>query len=121
MRKIERLYNLLHRSIFTINGTLSYNRINDCFVKLCNVINETEHDETIWYIGEFNEACLSDLLIGAYWHYTEWHCGQTSSEYLSLCTIGSIYSPGMECEPQAETGEKSTYDLLNELAESEAI
>lgn len=76
-RNIERFYNVAYNSLFTINGTLSYDRVTDCLIKLANELSATDTDEEdVWTCGEFNEAALADLIVGAYWHYTEWHGGQ---------------------------------------------
>ena len=118
-KNITRLYNVAYKSIFTINGTLKYSRVTDTIIKLVNMVAETETDEfTLTDIGEFNEACLSDLIIGAFWHYTEWHGGQSSKGYAALSSLGGIYWPNMETGPETETGEHSAYTMLNELAET---
>lgn len=117
IRNINRLYNVIYRSLFTINGRLSYDRLTDGIIKLAEMVQETETDEfTLTDIGEFNEACLSDLIIGAFWHYTEYHDGQTSKGYRALSALGCIYFPGMETGPEPETGEYSAYSMLNILA-----
>jgi len=118
-KNIIRLYNVAYKSIFTINGTLDYSRVTDTIIKLVNMVAETETDEfTLTDIGEHNEACLADLIIGAFWHYTEWHGGQSSKGYAALSSLGCIYWPNMETGTEPETGEHSAYTMLNELAET---
>jgi len=118
-KNITRLYNVAYKSIFTINGTLGYSRVTDTIIKLVNMVAETETNEsTLTDIGEFNEACLADLIIGAFWHYTEWHGGQSSKGYVALSSLGGIYWPNMATGPETETGEHSAYTMLNELAET---
>lgn len=115
-KNIERLYNVAYRSIFTTTAGLNYDRVTDCLIKLAETLAETETDETVWYIGEHNESALCGLIIGAFWHYTEFHKGQNSKEYVALSSLGRIYSPGMEAGPEQGTGEYSAYCMLNELA-----
>jgi len=116
-RNIERLYNVAYRSIFTINGTLPYSRVTDCLIRLVDMVRETETEEfTLQTIGEFNEACLSDLIIGAFWHYTERHGGQSSKGYAALSSLGGIYWPNMETGPEPDTGENCAYEMLNLMA-----
>ncbi len=80
-------------------------------IDLCRAINaEPEDDEgTDWYMGEGNEACLCELVVGAYWAMTECHGGQNSDTYAALCALGSIFSPGMSSQPDEEDPEYSAY------------
>jgi hypothetical protein len=83
------------------------------------MVAETEtYEFTLTDIGEFNEACLADLIIGAYWHYSERHAGMYSNGYAALSALGRIYWPNMETGPETETGEHSAYTMLNELVET---
>lgn len=116
-RNIERLYKAAYRSIFTITGKLDYNRVTDCLIKLANTLEETETDETVWYIGECDGCGLDNLIVGAYWHYTDWHGGQYSKGYAALCALGLIFSPGMANGPETDSSEQEAYDLLNDMAE----
>ena len=116
IRNVTRLYNVVYRSLFTINGRLSYDRLTDGIIKLAEMVQETRTGEfTLQEIGEFNEACLSDLIIGAFWHYTEHHDGQESKGYRALSELSGIYSPGMETGPEPETGEYSAYSMLADM------
>jgi hypothetical protein len=113
-RNIERLYNVAYASIFTFTGKLSYDRVTDCLVHLADMVAETETNEfTLTDIGEHNEACLADLIIGAYWHYSERHGGQSSKGYAALSALGRIYWPNMETGPEPDTGENCAYEMLN--------
>ena len=61
---------------------------------------------------------LMDLIVGAYWHYTEWHSGQWSKGYAALSALGRIYSPNMETVDP----DNMAYQGLNRLAaESESV
>lgn len=112
MNKIERLYNIAHHNIGTINGTMDYNRITDTLITLANVLCDSDTDESIWYIGEGGYFSLDDLIVGAYWHYVEWHSGQSSKGYAAISALGQVYQPNMG----SPDGENIVYQLLNELA-----
>lgn len=120
-KNIKRIFNVINHNVFTINGTMEYSRVMDCFIKLCEVVNEycdnNDDTENVWYIGEYTECNLMDLITGAYWHFSEWHSGQESKSYLCLSVLGSIYSPGMECADS----ENVAYELLNAMAEKENL
>ena len=115
MDTIEKLYNIAHHNLGTINGTMDYNRITDTLITLSNVICDSETEENIWWIGESGYFSLSDLIAGAYWHYTEWHGGQSSKGYAALSALGQVFQPNMEMPDD----ENIAYELLNKLAESE--
>ena len=117
-KTITMLHGVIENSVCTINGKLSYSRITDAIIKLANVIRETETDEFVWYIGEYSHATLMDIVVGAYWHYSQYHNGQDSKEYVALSTLGTIYSPGMECEPEEESSEYDFYKMLNDLGDA---
>ncbi|KAE8546182.1 hypothetical protein [Marinobacter nauticus] len=117
IHSVERLYNVAYRSIFTVNGRLSYDRVTDCLIKLADMLVETETDEfTFQEIGEHSEADLGALIIGAFWHYTEYHKGQDSKGYAALSSLGRIFSPGMEQGPEPDSSEYDAYRMLAELA-----
>lgn len=112
-RNIERLFNVIDRSLFRIDGTLDYDRVTDALIKLANTISDTETDETVWSIGEFGECNLGDLIVGAYWHFTEWHSGQWSKGYEALSALSRIFSPGMSSvEP-----DNAAYQALEAIAQ----
>lgn len=113
---IETLFDDLMVQVFTINQTDDYLEITDKIIKLAALIIETETDESTWSIGESGEACLPDFIVGAFWHYSEWHGGQGSQGYLALSRLGEIFSPGMTSTPEEGDSEHSTYDQLNQLA-----
>ncbi len=118
MKNIERIYNVIEASVFTTQGQLAYDRLQDAFVILCDLINASEHDDSLWCIGENKSASLDDLLIGAYWHFSEWHGGLNHKSYSVLCAIGSIYEPNCASLDEDNYGEFATYTQLNEIAEA---
>jgi hypothetical protein len=71
-------------------------------------------DDTDWSIGEYTEASLDSLVIGAYWSLSEWYSGQGSLEYQALCQLGRIFKPGMTCAPTPEDSEYTAYELIGE-------
>ena len=119
---IERLYNVIDCSLFRINGSLDYDRITDAIISLANTVHNYDGDtENIWYtIGEGGECSLGDLIVGAYWHYTEWHGGQWSKGYQALSALGQVFNPGMtsiESEIADESPAVAAYEQLNSMAQ----
>jgi hypothetical protein len=112
LHNVKRLTACINRSLFTVCGRLDYPRITEALILLSNVIHDYPGDgEDLWYIE--NSLCdLPELIIGAYWHYAEWHGGQASQGYAALCALGQIFSPGMSCPED----DNIAYCALNELA-----
>jgi hypothetical protein len=78
-------------------------------------LHKHELPEEIWCsLGEFSEACLGDLIVGAYWACSEWHDGQCSDTYAALCSLGQVFSPGMTDAPDSEESEFTAYELIGE-------
>lgn len=122
IRNLHRLYNVSYNSISTINGRLSYDRVTDCLISLAEMVQETETGEfTLTDIGEGNEFCLADLIVGAYWHYTEYHGGQSSKGYKALSELSVIYWPNMETGPAPDSGEQNAYEMLRRLVTNQPI
>ena len=83
---------------------------------------KSDTEETDWSLGEFTEASLDYLVIGAYWSLTEWHAGQHSTEYAALSALGSIFSPGMTMPPiDGEESEYAAYELCGKWFESRQL
>ena len=96
MRNIKRYHQVIDNSLFMTTGSLDYDRVTDAIIKLATYIEDFEGDtESIWYIGEFTSACVSELIVGAFWHYTEWHDGMYSKGYRALSALGGVFDPGM--------------------------
>lgn len=115
MNTINKLYNIAHHNIGSIDGTMDYARITDTLIKLANVLADSDTDESTWWIGESGYFNLSDLIEGAYWHYTEWHGGESSKGYAALSALDQVFQPNMEMPDD----ENPVYQSLNEIAESD--
>ena len=115
LNNIKRYFCVVDNALFTINGKLGYDRVSDAIIALANAVHEYDGDNNdMWSIGEFGECSLDNLIVGAYWHYTEWHAGQWSKGYAALCALGQVFSPGMT----GPEDDNSAYMLLNEMAAS---
>lgn len=115
-RNIARLFNVIDNSLFMVTGSLGYDRITSAIVDLSDLVNHYDGETMdIWGIGEFGTCCLSDFIVGAYWHYTEWHGGQYSESYVALCALGRVFSPGMSGPEE----ENEAYQALNTMAEQQ--
>ena len=113
LSSIKRLYRAIDASVFCTTGNLDYDRVTDAVIKLADAVHTYEGDnDDMWYIGEFGECCLSDFIVGAYWHYTEWHAGQWSNGYAALSALGQVFSPGMS---SAET-DNPAFEMLSNMA-----
>lgn len=98
VKDIERVFNVVDRAVFTTTSKLNYDRITAAIICLARLVDDFNGDgDDIWCIGEFSPCGLSDLIIGAYWHYAEWHRGQFSQEYIALSILGQCFTPGMSC------------------------
>ena len=119
-RNIARYFRVIDSSLFMVCGNLDYERVTDAIIKLANAVDEYDGDtESIWCIGEFGECCLSDLIVGAYWHFTEWHGGQWSKGYAALSALGQVFQPGMtSIESERADGSPAVfaYDALEDMA-----
>lgn len=82
---------------------------------LGQALHKHELPEGIWEsLGEFSEACLGDLIVGAYWACDAWHGGQGSETYAALCSLERVFDPGMTREPEEGDSEFIAYDLIDE-------
>ena len=108
------LYENIKRAMFT---ECDYERTTRLIILLAVQLREHETAD-IWWIGECTQFDLAELIIGAYWHYTEWHGGQRSLEYRALSSLGQIFNPGMTTGPE-EGGELYAYESLADLAQQE--
>ncbi len=116
-RNIERLRAVAVRAITRTDSTLDYSRTVETLEKLANRLDATETDETVWCLGEF-DVSLDALIVGAYWHLTEWHAGQWSDGYRAMCALGNIFSPGCTSGPEPKSVEKDVYSELERMAQN---
>lgn len=111
-QNIERIFNVIDKTLFTITGKLTYDRVGDALEKLVEMMIAYEGEsESLDSIGEFGNCTLLDLLEGAYWHYTGNAGNQFSRTYELKNIIGEIYSPGMGCGDE----ENAAYQALHTL------
>lgn len=102
LSSIKRLFHVIDKSLFMTTGKLDYARITEATIALANAVHEySGENDDLWNIGEHGRGlqsgacCLSDYIVGAYWHYTEWHAGMSSNSYAALCALGLVFNPGM--------------------------
>lgn len=111
IQNIKRLNKVIYQSLFTVCGKLSYRRLTAAITLLANAVHDYPGDsEDIWYL---NDGEIPELITGAFWHYTEWHGGQSSPEYAALCALGSVFNPGMTTPED----DNEYYQALNTMAE----
>ena len=115
VKNIERYRRVINRNVMQMDGTLDYARVMLSVEKLANLIADTETDETVWYLGEF-DLDLGSLIAGAFWHFAEHSKGQWSDEYRTYCALSRVFNPGMTSGPEPDTTEFDFYQQLNEMA-----
>jgi hypothetical protein len=119
--EIKKLYKEIEDSIFTIAPVYDYNDLASQFILLCEALIEYKGETEDWaYWGESSLCPITDLISGAFWHYSEWHSGQTSASYAALSALGKMYKPNTECAPEedAKNSQAFCYRSLDELAEA---
>ena len=122
-RNIRRLFAVIDTSLFMTTGKLDYDRITDAIIVLANAIHENDSGydgDSIWYIGEGSVCDLSGLIVGAYWHYTEWHSGQSSPGYAALSALSQVFQPGMT-NMESERADGSSSVEAHDALESSVI
>jgi hypothetical protein len=111
-KNIKRIYKVIANSLFKTTGKLSYTRLLEGIHLLCTELLKTKTSECVYStVGESEEASLGDLLIGTYWYLSDWHGGQDSLEYRTLCSIGRIYSPGMASGPEEDVAAYECWEI----------
>ena len=111
-KNIKNLYKVIANSLFRSGSKLSYTRTLEAIHLLCVELIKTDTDEFIWSsVGEHEEAGLGDLLAGTYWFLSDWHGGQDSLEYRTMCSVGMIYHPGPGADgPEEDSCEENAYE-----------
>jgi hypothetical protein len=113
MKTTETIFNqIIESNLFYTNGLT---------IDLCDLLNRLvksiqNEEETNWYLGECDICTLDSLIVGAYWALTEWHAGQWSEEYATLCKLGEIFKPNMSTLEE-DSSEKIAYDAICEYFE----
>ena len=109
---------VIDHNLGNINGTMDYFRITECIIRLADYLAENETSEETWWLGEHGYLNgMDNIIVGAFWHYTEWHGGKWSQGYRALSALGRVFEPNMSLpEP-----DNDTYQLLNDLAEKRGI
>lgn len=111
---IESTFKAVHQ---TIGNPEQYLDVTEQLILLANQVGSFEGEgEEIWYIGEGLEFGITDLLIGAFWHFSEWHGGQQSLSYCALSALGSVFSPNMSEPPAEDEPEHYPFQALGEMA-----
>jgi hypothetical protein len=107
-------YNAIMRSeVFRLDGPAI--DLPRAFTLLGQALDKYDLPEGIWCsLGESTEACLGDLIVGAYWALSEWHGGQASDTYVALCSLGQVFKPGMTSAPGYEDSEFTAYELIGD-------
>lgn len=108
---------IIQSNVFKLNGpSIDLPR---ALCLLGKALSKYDLPEGIWEeLGEFEEACLGDLVVGAYWACTDWHAGQFSDTYAALCSLGNVYSPNMESHPSQDESAFTAYELISEWFEA---
>jgi len=115
-RNIERYRAIVEKALTRTDSTLDYTRTVEAIERLAYLVTATETDETVWYLGEFGYP-LDSIIVGAYWHFTEWHSGQWSDGYRVLSALGGIFTPGMcAAGPEPDSAEQLVYQDLDSMA-----
>jgi hypothetical protein len=111
-KNIERFFNVVDRSLFTINTNLSYERTLEAIERLCQEIikADTSDDESVWWIGEFKNCSLDNLIVGAYWYCADYNDEDHPLECRVYDILGDIYYPNMSHGP--EDCELDAYNAL---------
>ena len=112
--------NLFHREPMP---KWDYNRLMQAIDLLARLVHDCLEDPTtgdnskLWAIGEFDAASLDSLIVGAYWHFSQWHEGQFSDSYRALCALGNVFNPGpVSTGPKPDSSERDVYVELNNIA-----
>lgn len=112
LKAIKKEFQLIHDSLFLITGTIEYINLAAAFISLSKLVHDYEGEsDDIWYIGEHSMCSLDNLIVGAYWHYSDWHDGKVG--YAALSALGTIFNPNMAGAEE----DNEAYQALNTMAE----
>ena len=119
--KIRKLHSVIESNLFHRNPEprLSYSRLTHAIDLLSRIVADCPKSDDgfeVWAIGEAGSCTVDSLIVGAYWHFTEWHSGQSSDGYRALSNLGDVFSPGMTSGPEPDTTENDVYLALDAIA-----
>ena len=113
---IQRLLDILEKNVTMINPTLDYNQVVRALELLGNAVHSYDGETEDWlYLNDCSYG-VDSFIVGGYWHLTEWHGGQWSDTYRAMCSLGTVFSPGMTDGPEPESCEQDIYKMLDSLA-----
>jgi hypothetical protein len=119
--KIKALHGAIQKAVFTIYGDWDYPKVTQRITLLAQLIDAYPGASEDWlYIGESGYCCIDSLIVGAYWHYSNWHGGQSSPGYAALSALGRIFQPGMTSQPQRGDSEWECFKALDSMARRDA-
>lgn len=100
---------LFTRTVIKLTQAENYDAIMLNLIELCDAIsfqNEPDWD------AQYETIRLDDLIIGAYWHFADWHEGQRSLSYQVLSALGNVFiSNGI-----APERDNAVYQMLGDIA-----
>ena len=115
--KLKALQAAIEASLFTIHPKFDYARLTDAIGLAARIVADYPGETEDWlYIGESGACSLDSLIVGAYWHFSQWHEGQSSPAYATLCSLGSVFSPGMTNGPEPQSSEFDVFKALDAMA-----
>jgi hypothetical protein len=113
----EALHRAIESTLFTIHPKFDYNRLTDAIDLLARIVHDYPGDgDDIWSIGESGYCDIGSMIVGAFWHYTEWHAGQWSPSYKALCALGTVFDPRMSNGPEPGSSEYDCFKALDTMA-----
>lgn len=117
MTEVTEIYDRIMASeLFRLNGQSI--DLPQALIDLCDAV--MAEDDVDWCLGEFREATLDSLIVGAYWAFSEWHGGQESQTYAALCALGRVFKPGCTDGPEADSTEMDVYNTIGQWFEEHA-
>ena len=115
--KLKALHAAIEATLFTIHPKFDYSRLTNAIGLAARIVADYPGETEGWlYIGEFGHCRMDSLLVGAYWHFSQWHDGQYSPAYATLCSLGSVFDPGMTQGPKPQSSELDVFKALDAMA-----
>ena len=119
MKTLEATFNsIMESSIFRLGG-LDID-LCDELTSLAHCVRDCDKGNDSWlYLGECLECTCADLITGAYWALSDWHGGQYSDTYATLCALSEVFSPNMSSIDE-ECTEYCAYQMICAYFESKS-